>query len=213
MRPPSCANSLQQLYNEYADQAGYFDLCLLIYQAADHRNPTDIRSTWQNLLERTHDETVTRGEPQPYEAISEKVRSLAARLNLSETWFPVPDIVPILERYAVEYQNGVGPETWVMDTCIDIGVPFESLFAVLEGMFYNDEAPFQGRNRRYIANELVHVVGLWFQDSSRGAGKILGGESNAAAVSQVLQNVQLVLSAQRAEECQVLRMRIEQLLR
>ena len=201
------------MYNEYADQAGYFDLCLLIYQAADHRNPTDIRNTWQNLLERTHEETVTRGEPQPYEAISEKVRSLGTRLNLSETMFPVSDLVPILERYAVEFQNGVGPETWVMDTCIDVGVPFESLFSVLESMFYNDEAPFQGKNRRYIANELVYVVGLWFQESARGPGKILGGEQNAAAISQVLQSVQPTLDARRGEECQILRMRIEHVLR
>ncbi|KAL6717197.1 hypothetical protein ACLMJK_005112 [Lecanora helva] len=201
------------LYNEYADQAGYFDICLLIYQAADHRNPNDIRNTWQNLLEQTHEETVARGEPQPYEAISEKVRSLGTRLNLSETMFPINDMVPILERYAFEYQNGVGPETWVMDVCIDVSVPFESLFAVLEGMFYNDEAPFQGRNRRYIANELIYIVGLWFQESSRGAGKLLGGESNAAAVSQVLQTVQPTLDARRAEECQTLRMRIEYILR
>ncbi len=201
------------MYNEYADQAGYFDLCLLIYQAADHRNPTDIRSTWQNLLERTHEEIVARGEPQPYEAISEKVRSLGTRLNLSETMFPISDMVPILERYAIEFQNGIGPETWVMDTCIDIGVPFESLFSVLEGMFYNDEAPFQGRNRRYIANELVYVVRLWFQESSRGTGKVLGGEINAAAISQALQTVQPTLDPRKADECHTLRMRIEHVLR
>ena len=212
-RLESPLNDLRQLYNEYADQAGYFDLCLLIYQAADHRNPTDIRSTWQNLLERTHEETETRGEAQPYEAVSEKVRSLATRLNLSETMFPIADLVPILERYAVEFQNGVGPETWVADTFIDIGVPFESLFSVFEGMFYNDEVPFQGRNRRHLAHELIYIVGLWFQESSRGTGKIFGGESNAIAVSEALRNVQPILDARRGEDCEVLRMRIEQMLR
>lgn len=127
--------------------------------------------------------------------------------------FPIPDLVPLLERYAIEYQNGVGPETWVMDTFIDIGVPFESLFAALEGIFYNDEAPFQGRNRRYIANHLVYIVRLWFQDSSRGTGQIMGGENNATAISQVLQTVQPTLDAQRGEECQMLRLRIEHVLR
>ena len=127
--------------------------------------------------------------------------------------FPVADMVPILERYAVEFQNGVGPETWVMDTCIDVGLPFESLFSVLESMFYNDEVPFQGRNRRHIANELVYVVTLWSQESTRGAGKILGGEETAAGVSQALQAVQPTLDARRGEECQMLRMRIEHVLR
>lgn len=138
---------------------------------------------------------------------------MGTRLNLSETMFPITDLVPILERYSVEFQNGVGPETWVMDTMIDIGVPFESLYSVLEGMFYNDEAPFQGKNRRYIAKDILYVVQKWFQDSSRGAGKILGGESNAATISATLQMVQPTLDARRAKECQTLRMRIEHVLR
>ena len=164
-------------------------------------------------MDRKHDDTVERGEPQPYEAVSETVRSMGTRLNLSETMFPITDLVPILERYSVEFQNGVGPETWVMDTMIDIGVPFESLYSVLEGMFYNDEAPFQGKNRRYIAKDILYVVQKWFQDSSRGTGKILGGESNAATISATLQMVQPTLDAQRAKECQTLRMRIEHVLR
>lgn len=146
--------------------------------------------------------------------MAEKVRSLGARLNLSETMFPIPGLLPMLERYAFEYQNGVGPETWVVDTLVDIGVPYESLFPVLEGMFYNDEAPFQGRNRRYVANDIIYVVKLWFQDSSRGGGKILGGGSNAAAISQTLLMLQQSgLDERKADECQVLRMRIEHLLR
>lgn len=140
----------------------------MIYQAADHRNPADIRATWQNLLDRTHEEIAIRGTPRPYEVIIEKVQSLAKRLNLSETMFPIADIVPILERYAFEFQNGVGPRSWPVDCLIGVDVPFESLFTVLEGMFYNDEAPFQGRNRRYIANDIMYVVELWFQNSSRG---------------------------------------------
>lgn len=127
--------------------------------------------------------------------------------------FPVAVMVEILECYTVRHQNGVGPATWVMDTLIDIGVPYESIFSALEGLFYRDEVPLQGRNRRHIGNEILYVVRLWLQESSRGTGKILGGEDNAAAVSQVLQVVQPILDPQRGEECHVLRTRIEHVLR
>ena len=102
-----------------------------------------------------------------------------------------------------------------MDTLIGVGVPFESLFTVLEGMFYNDEAPFQGRNRRYIANDIIYVVGLWLQDNSRRAGKILGGEGNVAAINQTLMMLQQsgLLDEPSSEECRVLRGRIEHMLR
>ena len=156
-----------------------------------------------------------RGTPQPYEVVVEKVQSLAKRLNLSETMFPIADLVPILERYAFEFQHGVGPRKWPVDCLVGVGVPFESLFTVLEGMFYNDEAPFQGRNRRYIANDIIYVAGLWFQDSSRGTGKILGGEGNAATITQTLMMLQQsgLLDGEGLDECRVLRARIEQMLR
>lgn len=128
--------------------------------------------------------------------------------------FPISDLVPMLERYEFEFQNGVGPETWVIDMLVDLQVPFESLLSVLEGMFYNDEAPFLGRNRRFIANDMVYVIRLWFQDSIRGTGKVFGDESNTAIVSQTLQMLlQSGLDESKAEECQALRMRIEHMLR
>lgn len=119
----------------------------------------------------------------------------------------------MLKRYAFEFQHNIGPENWVVDVLVDINVPFESLFAVLEAMYYGDEAPFQGRNRRYICNDLVYVARLWYQQTSRGNGQILGNEENAAEVSQMLQLLVSELEPSRAEECQVLRARIEHTLR
>lgn len=203
------------LFNQYADQAGYYDLCILIYQVADHRNPRDIRATWQTLISRTHEDTLARQNgAKPYEVVIEKVRSLGTRLNLSDTMFPIPDILPMLERYRFQEQRGVGPDTWVIDTLVEIGVPFESMFPVLEGMFYNDEQPFHGRNRRIIAADVVYVAMLWFRATTRGKGKMLGGDENAAAVSQTLLLLQQSggLDGQRLEECTGLRVRIEHML-
>ncbi|KAI9839285.1 MAG: hypothetical protein M1819_003280 [Sarea resinae] len=232
--------SLTELYNKYADPGSYFDLCLLIFQGADHRNPADISATWQSLLEQTHAETVERGEPQPYEAVAEQVRSLGGRLNLSESTFPLSTLVPMLERYALEYQRNVGPATWVLDTFLDLHVPFEPLLAVLEALFYNDEAPFQGRNRRIIAADVLYLVQRWYQSSARGGGggggggagtgaggiggagggRLFGGDAVAVGVAQTLAAVQQVLArggggedAEAVELCQTLRVRIEQTLR
>ena len=83
------ANILRQLYNDYADQASYYDICLLIYQAAHHRNVADIRATWQNLLEASHHESKLKGDAQPYEVIGEQIRELGVRLALSESIFPI----------------------------------------------------------------------------------------------------------------------------
>lgn len=215
------------LYNQYADQASYYDLCLLIYQVANHRNPADIRSTWQNLIERTHKQATARppteteeqrrNPPQPYQVVAGDIRTLGRRLNLDETMFPIHDLLPLLERYSLEFAHGTAPKSWVIDTFTDIAVPYEAMYHVLEGMFYNEEAPFQARNRRLIAQDLVYVVKCWFTDTDRRlrGPEILGGESNATAVSEVL--LMLLrsggLDEETQEECRVLRAGIEQILR
>ncbi|KAL8938397.1 MAG: hypothetical protein Q9211_003227 [Gyalolechia sp. 1 TL-2023] len=206
---------LSVLFNTYCEPAHYFDLCILIYEAADHRVASDIKSTWQNLLEDAHVEAERESQgPEPYEKVAEAVRTLGKKLGLSETMFPVPELLPMLKRYAHNFQPNSKPDTWVLDIFIDLQVPFETMYVVVENMFYNDEPPFQGRNRRWIGNDIVYIATLWFQDSIRGSGLPFGGEDTAFTVSQMLQMVmQSGLDERRLEQCQTLRMRIENMLR
>ena len=182
--------ALAELFNQYADQAGYYDICILAYNVGDHRNPADISATWQNLIEQTHAEAdaIDGPGPIPFEAVALKVRSLGARLNRAEATFPVPILLPMLERYALEHQRGLGPAHWVLDTFLELETPPESLLPVLEQMYYSAEAPFdQARNRRIIASEIVYLTGQWFLASERrGEAAPFGSEDVAAGVEEVL---------------------------
>ena len=80
---------LDDVYNGYVEQAGYYDLCLVIYQVADYRNSADIEATWQNLVNQTHGEAEQSNNSQAWEAVADKVRTLGRKLNCSETTFPV----------------------------------------------------------------------------------------------------------------------------
>ena len=185
-----------------------------MYNLADHRNPEDISRTWENLVSCTHALAVKRGESQPYEAVIEAVRNLGSQLNLSERTFPIRDLLPILERYAYTEQRNVGPRTWVVDTFLDLQVPCESIYPILEGMYYSDEPPFVRRNVMVIANDMLYVAQRWFHESHRGMGPIFGSDTNAMAVSDGLLTIQEnALEGNKLDECIALRMRIAQLLR
>ena len=120
----------------------------------------------------------------------------------------------MLERYAVEYQRGVGPPEWVVDTFLELQVPYESLLPVLEAMFYNDEAPFQGPNRRHLANDILYICKRWYSTTVRGGQRPFGREENIAAISQLLLVLmQNGMAEDKVEECRLLRGRIEQFLR
>ncbi|KAK7523652.1 non-repetitive nucleoporin [Phyllosticta citriasiana] len=205
---------LDDLFGNYTDQAGYYDLSLLIYAVAEHRDLTNIRATWQNLFEQLH-YTATQANQRPWEVVADKVRELGTRLQLNETVFHVQTVVLLLETYAYTYQRGYGGPTWVADVFLDLGVPHEQLVAVLEAIWYNNEAPFVARARRWIGQDLVRVCEAWFDESARGGGYAFGGVENAAAIMDLLNQVQTagVLDQEFLERTIDLRGRIEVVLR
>ncbi|KAJ5081329.1 nucleoporin NUP170 [Penicillium alfredii] len=177
---------ISTLFNQYADSASYYDICLQIFYLADYRNAADIRATWQHLIQDLHAATSERGSPLPYEAVIDKVRSLGNRLRMSETVFPIRELIPLLERYSLEHQRHMGPATWVVDLFLDLGVPHESLYAVLETMYYTNEAPFHDGNRRYIANDLLYLLDGWFRETVRLGGMVFGSDVVAERVAETL---------------------------
>ncbi|PNS16212.1 hypothetical protein CAC42_6319 [Sphaceloma murrayae] len=181
---------VDELFNQYADQAGYHDICLCIYAVADHRNTADISATWQALIEQTHADAEKSGEVQSWEAVASRIRMLTVRLRGSEAIFPVPIVLPMLERYAVEYQRGIGPRGWVVDLFVELEAPYELVLSVLEGMWHAAEVPFQGRQRGVLAGEIVRLCDAWARESEkRGDRRVFGGEEGLAAVEELLQLV------------------------
>ncbi|KAB8349862.1 hypothetical protein FH972_023875 [Carpinus fangiana] len=207
--------NIDELYNTYADNAGYFDLCLLIYQVADYRNSADIRATWQNLIQVTHDQAIESKAALPFEVVAEKKPN-----NKTET------VLPMLEKYALEYQKNIGPPTWVVDIFLDLGVPHELIVYTLEGVWLAEEAPFAGANRKQISTDLLHAIKRWYADSAAQTGGfegsmggqpgalLFGGEENCVAISQLLADMVAArtgsLNSREREEAVALRIRIEQ---
>ena len=182
---------------------------------ANHRNISDIQMAWESLISKVHADTITRGSPLPYEAVIEEIRTLAGRLRMSEITFPVQILLVLLEKYFIENrsQHGASSSTWIIDLFLDLNVAHETLYTGLESLFYNDEVPFHGENRKAIGRDLVYLIQRWFQDSIRVGGGVFGSDSLAGRVSEVLLLLQQSgLNTDLVEICRNLRLRIEQSL-
>ena len=187
--------SINDLFNNYADNAGYYDICLLIYQVADHRDASQIGQTWQQAIEQQHASALRRaqdgddGAPQPFEAVAELVRSLGNKLQMSESTFPVQFILPLLEKYSFQQQRNVAPSHWVVDLFLELQVAYERTFDVLETLFYTNETPFTGVNRKLIAQDLLYVIQRWLHDTTKGGTIVFDSEEGALRVNQTLQTL------------------------
>ena len=195
------------LFNQYADQASYYDICILIYQVADHRNPADIKATWQNLIDQTDDQSnATYGRAAlSWELVGEKVRSLGRRLNLSDATFPIQTLLPMLERYAMAAHDQKPPSTWALDLFLSLDVPHETLLPVLEQMYYGNERPFVGGKRKVLATQMVYLLQGWYDESERRGERLaFGSEENLSvasdAVNALLRSNDLDAAARREAE-------------
>ena len=203
--------SVDTLYNTYADPGGYHDIALLIYQAADHRNPSDIRSTWLALVESVHErasgQSSEEAEPlndpslptgEPWEVVGESIRNIGTKLGGSESTFPVAVIVPLLYRYLVESrQFSSRPDE---NNSPEVAAPYfvpslfltpplasvvstESVVAALEGLFYTRDVPFKSKAaRRLIVGDLAWLLAQWFERTRHsGLYELFGGGGEEAA--------------------------------
>ncbi|KAF1946917.1 nucleoporin-domain-containing protein [Clathrospora elynae] len=189
--------TLNELYHDYADQAAYYDICLLIYHAADHRSVPDIRSTWTNLIDQTHRNAVADHQGAPWEIVAMKVVDLGHRTNLAENVFPVNIVLQLLLQYDLEFyvHDANAPNaqnlalnaniTWPIDVFIKLNAPFETLAATLEALWYAQEQPFAGRNRKLLVKWIIYCVDQWGV-LSRRTGALFGGPENAIGLADVM---------------------------
>lgn len=171
----------QQLFNDYADQAGYYDLCLLIYHAADYRNPTTIAETWTNLIQLEHEEAQEAAGDErrlPYESVSVKIQNIAHRTSLDSVIFPIPTLLPEVCRYAcVNGQDatiGADP-AWPVQLFLAVGVSHDMIIRVLEHVFDTQDYGFTGTARRTRLVELIaYVVDSWAKEIRRRGASAKG---------------------------------------
>ncbi|SPN98488.1 related to NUP170 - nuclear pore protein [Cephalotrichum gorgonifer] len=198
---------LTELFNEYADQAGYYDICLLIYHAADYRNPTTIAETWASLIDQAHEDAVGAPEgsdaPLPYESVSVKVQNIAHRTACDTVIFPISTLLPEICRYACAQRQdasiGADP-TWPVQLFLGVGVSHDVVVRVLEHVFDTQDYGFSVMARRTRLIELIaYVVDSWSKEvRRRGGGGGLGGGAKigmGAGVVELLERCEAGLPA------------------
>ncbi|KAK1775232.1 Non-repetitive/WGA-negative nucleoporin C-terminal-domain-containing protein [Copromyces sp. CBS 386.78] len=193
---------LSTLFNDFADQAGYYDLCLLIYNSADYQNPHTINETWENLISQIHFETeqkqeawrlVEAGEalpdgfegleaapPMPYEAVVSQIQSIAHRTSFDSLIFPVDTLLPMVCGYAINNHQdaSIGADPcWPVAAFLQLGVPHTLIARVLENMFDAQEAPFVSKHRKSVVQWINLVVDSWIREiEHRGSASGKNGD-------------------------------------
>ncbi|KAM7198838.1 Non-repetitive/WGA-negative nucleoporin C-terminal domain containing protein [Rhypophila sp. PSN 637] len=200
---------LSELFNDFADQAGYHELSLLIYHAADFQNPRVIAETWEQLINDVHFENEQKREawrlhrrrqpipagvevplsepPMPYESVSTSIQTIAHRTSLDSLIFPVDTLLPLVCSYAVNNSQdasiGADP-SWPVVLFLQLGVPHSLVIRVLESVFDTHEAPFTGRRRKNVVQWIDTAVESWVREvERRGGGAALATKGEESSLT------------------------------
>jgi nuclear pore complex protein Nup155 len=99
-------------------------------------------------------------------------------------------ILGLLLDYMFQTDTTRGAREWPVDLLLDVGVPSETVLAVLENLQFNDGEGWSTAKRRVVAALSVYVSRKWYSDSVVGGGLPFGGEEGAGAVLEVLRSLQ-----------------------
>jgi nuclear pore complex protein Nup155 len=126
-----------------------------------------------------------------------KVEDLGHRTNLNDNVFPVNIVLQLVLQYDLEFYvhdaNAANAQnlalnanlTWPIDVFLKLNAPFESLVATLEALWYAQEPPFAGRNRKLLVKWIIYLVEQW-ATVSRRTGALFGGPENAIGLAEVM---------------------------
>ena len=133
---------------------------------------------------------------QPWELVALKTEEIGRRVNLNENVFPVNIVLQLLLQYDLEYYTHDSQSrardltfnaslTWPIDILIRVNAPFEYLVATFEALWYAQEAPFAGRNRKLLAKWSIYTIEQW-GSASRRSGIPFGSPENAIGLAEFM---------------------------
>ena len=138
-------------------------------------------------------------------------------MNKSLTNLLLAIVLPILLQYLSQNQPEYLGKTWPVDLFLELQIPYETLLAVLESLFYRHLEPnWSGRRHELIARLIVYVARIWMQQTAKGGGVYFGSEENARSVSEILRAVladQRALPAAEQDVAREIRERVDRIIR
>lgn len=207
--------SISDLFNKYADPAGYYDICLFIYAVADHRDPTQIKNTWQRYLDSIHEKAMNNtrngqqtedGQPsiaEAWETVSTEFYTVGKHLRNYEAVFSIPMLIEMFEHYNVspaglsaasqpqlrEQEDGdIVSVHWIPEVFIELEVPLGTIYEALEGTFLNvSQNNVKLSDRRVILGDLLYVIERWMHASySRVGSTLFDNDQSQARIQELL---------------------------
>ncbi|AMD22998.1 HHR229Wp [Eremothecium sinecaudum] len=159
---------VSDLFNDFADPLGYYEVCLTIFKISDFRNHEEIMAKWMELFDSLKSELRSDGNDIDESAnfinlLSSVVIKTGKSVRTSEFVFPIADILPIISNLFYESlpNEHIQPGS-IASIFITAGVSYDKLYYVLKDLIETSESI----NTAY-KKEIIWLIKDWYQSDRK----------------------------------------------
>ncbi|KAI0461469.1 hypothetical protein LJB42_000765 [Komagataella kurtzmanii] len=161
--------TISELFNDFINPLGYYELALIVFRISDHRNTDDVLSQWELLLNKWHTDYIkNRPNESFYTVVSNLFVSVGRKLSDTETVFPVPDLFRLLAKFINQSQpSESAPVGILVDIFLKSGVTYDKLYYTLKEMVESTTfEPFEGFTK-FLKSEMIYLIKNWYKTDRR----------------------------------------------
>ena len=173
--------TINDLYNEYIDPLGYYELALISYKLSDYRNFEDILSKWESLFDKWYIEYKRKPNYETelfFTDLSHKFAIIADRLKDVDNLFPIMSLLSLMFKSVYTHlgdKQKVEPGT-VVNSFIKSGISYSKLYYnlrnLIESTTYEQFEGFSG----VLNSEMIFLLEGWYKNDKR-LREVISGEA------------------------------------
>lgn len=187
--------SASELFNEYADPLGYYEICFAIFKVSDYKNPDEIFKRWEFFFEKIfHTFMTEKSNNVPlYQMISDKIVPVGLSLAPNDLVFPVDRLIKMVCKYiqnAIEEDASTQtpPRGAVIEMFFKAQIPYEKLYISVKSLIeHNSYEVYSGFTQYLKTSEMVYLIRKWYNNDKKLKDAV-DGEQIASLTEYLVEN-------------------------
>ncbi|QPG73141.1 hypothetical protein FOA43_000447 [Brettanomyces nanus] len=166
-------HTISDLYNDFIDPLGYYELGLITFKISDYRNSEDILTKWESLFGKWYVEYKNKPNPasEPFFLeLTNKFVLIAARLNDTDVLFPILDLFQLLAKYiySEDFSGNVrAPTGVIVDVFIKSEVKYGKLYYSLRSIIESTTFEVFEGYTKILNDEMSYLIHSWYKNDKK----------------------------------------------
>ncbi|TID28184.1 hypothetical protein CANINC_002617 [Pichia inconspicua] len=159
---------INDLYNEFIDPLGYYELALVSFKLAEHRNSDDVLSKWESLFDKwiTEFKEKNGDDEQLVVTLCNEFTIVADRLKDTDSLFPMINLLEMLITKSYKnlknkkaLSNGV-----IIDAFVKSNVSYSKIYYNLRRLIESTTYDLFDGYSEILQKEMIYLIQNWYKN-------------------------------------------------